>query len=129
MPQRSVTLLGKFIESLPTSPFVITSSHLPLESNCDPLGPAIFVLGIDDVSKIGADLDLNVWYLDDACWGFSPNRVLTTLKMMIEELVHKGLSINNSKCELWFLSYLVSYQLTVKLFTDSFSILVPSSPA
>lgn len=70
---------------------------------------ALFTLGIDNIGKIEIELDLNVWYLEDACFGDgTPDRVLTITNMMAEEFGYQGLQVNTSRCELWILNYLTS---------------------
>jgi len=86
----------------------------------DPLGPALFVLAIHEVtSKIKADL--NIWYLDDGCIGGDPQTVLTNATMIRESLSSIGLEINNSKCKLLLINHTdINMPQTSKLFQYQF---------
>ena len=58
----------------------------------DPIRPALFALSVDEAAR-GVQSELNVWYLDDATLGDSP-----------ESLRAIGLEVNVSKCELTILN-------------------------
>lgn len=66
----------------------------------DPLGPLGFSLAIHPlVEKLVSKL--NVFYLDDGTLGDDFENVLNDLKLFINEIKNLGLSINESKCELF----------------------------
>ena len=48
--------------------------------------------------------EFNVWYLDDATLGDSPERVYDDLVVLLERLRAIGLEVNWSKCELTILN-------------------------
>ena len=54
---------------------VTVSGHSITSSLCvqhgDPIGPVLFALAVDQISS-GVESELNVWYLDDATIGGSP---------------------------------------------------------
>jgi len=64
----------------------------------DPLGLALFALAIHGVTS-EVKSDLNVWYLDDRCFGGDPQTVLSNAAIIRNGLSSAGLEINNSKCE------------------------------
>ncbi|XP_052757454.1 uncharacterized protein LOC128202180 [Galleria mellonella] len=66
----------------------------------DPLGPAIFSLGINPIIRL-LNSKFNVWYLDDGTLGGSVNTVFDDLHILIQEFEHIGLELNFSKCELF----------------------------
>ena len=69
----------------------------------DPMGPLLFSLTINDlVHELSSEL--NVWYLDDGTLSGSPEMVANDFKKVIEIGQSLGLTINESKCELFFLS-------------------------
>lgn len=70
----------------------------------DPLGPALFCLGVQKLTK---DLvsELNLWYLDDASLGGKPTTVYEDLEKIITGAKALGLEINTSKCELALLCH------------------------
>jgi len=86
----------------------------------NPLGPALFALAIHEVtSKIKADL--NIWYLDDGCFGGDPQTVLTNATMIRDDLSSIGLEINNCKCELLLINHTdINKPQSSKLFQDQF---------
>ena len=68
----------------------------------DPFGPAMFALGIDEVAR-RVESEFNVWYLDDAALGDTPERVIEDVKTLIDGLGTIGLEVNSAKCELTIL--------------------------
>ena len=70
----------------------------------DPFGPALFSLGIDDLTR-RIDTEFNVWYLDDGTIGDSPDKVLACVRRLIDDLREVGLEVNQSKCELVILGH------------------------
>ena len=70
----------------------------------DPFGPALFSLGIDEIAR-EVDSEFNVWYLDDATLGDSPERVLEDVRRMLGRLSAAGLEVNSEKCELTLLHH------------------------
>ncbi len=70
----------------------------------DPVGPALFSLGVDSAAK-AANSELNVWYLDDATLGGSVEDVLADLNNIIRDLGDAGLEVNDRKCELILLNH------------------------
>ena len=69
----------------------------------DPIGPALFAVSIDEAAR-GVQSEFNVWYLDDATHGDSPERVYDDLVVLLERLRAIGLEVNGSKCELAILN-------------------------
>ena len=69
----------------------------------DPIGPALFALSVDEAAR-GVQSEFNVWYLDDATLGNSPERVYDDLVVLLERLRAIGLEVNGSKCELTILN-------------------------
>ena len=55
----------------------------------DPIGPALFALSVDEAAR-GVQSEFNVWYLDDATVGDSPERVCS------EQLAWRSMEINVS---------------------------------
>ncbi|XP_029656934.1 uncharacterized protein LOC115230976 [Octopus sinensis] len=75
--------------------------HIPLCSGVqqgDPLGPALFSLGIARVTKY-CSTPLRVWYLDDCTMGGQPKDVLDCLKSLIAQLESLCVTLNTIKCE------------------------------
>ena len=70
----------------------------------DPFGPALFSLGIDELSR-KVDAEFNVWYLDDGTIGDAPEKVISCVRGLIDDLREVGLEINQSKCELVILNH------------------------
>ena len=70
----------------------------------DPFGPALFSLGIDEISR-KLDVEFNVWYLDDGTIGGAPEKVISGVRGLIADLEKVGLEINQSKCELVVLNH------------------------
>ena len=68
-----------------------------------PIGPALFALSVDEAAR-GVQSEFNVWYLDDATLGDSPERVYDDLVVLLERLRAIGLEVNGSKCELTILN-------------------------
>ena len=69
----------------------------------DPIGPALFALSVDEAAR-GVQSEFNVWYLDDATVGDSPERVHNDLVVLLERLRAIGLEVNGNKCELTILN-------------------------
>jgi len=69
----------------------------------DPFGPALFSLGIDEIAR-SVSSHFNVWYLDDATLGDSPEKVLGDVRLIVERLEKIGLEVNSEKCELTLLN-------------------------
>ena len=65
----------------------------------DPLGPLLFSLGVDDIAR-SVSAPVNIWYLDDATIGGTPEIVLNALKRIIPSLAAVGLIVNPAKSEL-----------------------------
>ena len=65
----------------------------------DPFGPALFALAVDDIAR-GVQAEFNVWYLDDATLGDTPERVLEDVGVLVRRLKEIGLEVNGDKCEL-----------------------------
>ena len=70
----------------------------------DPFGPALFSLGIDEITR-EIDTELNVWYLDDGTLGDSPDKVIANVTSLIDRLRGVGLEINGRKCQLMILQH------------------------
>ena len=70
----------------------------------DPIGRALFALSVDEAAR-GIQSEFNVWYLDDANLGDSPEKVYDDLVALLERLGAIGLEVNGSKCELTILNY------------------------
>ena len=64
----------------------------------DPLGPMLFALAIDDAAR-SLQSPLNIWYLDDATLGGSPEVVAVDLEKISSTLRNLGLEINSNKSE------------------------------
>ena len=69
----------------------------------DPIGPTLFALSVDEAAR-GVLSEFNIWYLDDATLGDSPERVHDDLVVLVERLRAIGLEVNGSKCELTILN-------------------------
>ena len=82
---------------------VIASGHSITSSTGvqqgDPIGPLLFALAVDQISS-GVDSELNVWYLDDATIGGSPESVLSDVRRCITGLKRIGLIVNPKKTEI-----------------------------
>ena len=50
----------------------------------DPIGPGLFALSVDEAAR-GVQSEFNVWYLDDATLGDSPERVHDDLVVLLKE--------------------------------------------
>jgi len=70
----------------------------------DPFGPALFSLGIDDLTR-EIDTEFNVWYLDDGTLGGSPESVISSVERLIGRLRGVGLEMNDKKCQLMILHH------------------------
>ena len=70
----------------------------------DPFGPALFSLGVDSIAS-RVDTEFNVWYLDDGTLGDSPEKVLSCVRVLVDDLRKVGLEVNHSKCELLILNH------------------------
>lgn len=64
----------------------------------DPLGPAVFSLGINEIIQ-SLTSDLNVWYLDDGTIGGLIESVMEDLSTLKERFRAIGLELNTTKCE------------------------------
>ena len=62
----------------------------------EPIGPALFALLVDEAAR-GVQSEFNVWYLDDATLGDSPERVYDDLVVLLERLGAIGLEVNGNK--------------------------------
>ena len=69
----------------------------------DPIGPVLFALSVYKAAR-GVQSEFNVWYLDDATLGRSPERVYDDLVVLLERLRAIGLEVNGRKCELTILN-------------------------
>ena len=69
----------------------------------DSIGPALFALSVDKAAR-GVQCEFNVWYLDDAALGDSPERVHDDLVVLLKRLRAIGLEVNGTKCELTILN-------------------------
>ena len=82
---------------------VIASGHSITSSTGiqqgDPIGPLLFALTVDQIAN-GIDSELNVWYLDDATIGGSPESVLSDVQRCITGLKRIGLIVNPKKTEI-----------------------------
>ena len=65
----------------------------------DPIGPLLFAIAVDQIAS-GVDSELNVWYLDDATIGGSPDSVLSEVQRCITGLKRIGLIVNPKKTEI-----------------------------
>lgn len=70
----------------------------------DPFGPALFSLGIDELTR-EIDTELNVWYLDDGTLGDVPEKVVACVSSLVDRLRGAGLEINGQKCQLTILQH------------------------
>ena len=82
---------------------VIASGHSITSSTGvqqgDPIGPLLFALAVDQIAS-GVDSQLNVWYLDDATIGGSPESVLRDVQRCITGLKRIGLIVNPKMTEI-----------------------------
>lgn len=67
----------------------------------DPLGPALFCLSIDSLTR-SLSTEYNCWYLDDGSVGDTINNVLNNFEVIIKKSSEVGLEVNFQKCELFF---------------------------
>ncbi|CAK1589334.1 unnamed protein product [Parnassius mnemosyne] len=67
----------------------------------DPLGPALFSLGIQPIIS-NLKSKLNVWYLDDGTLGGRADDVLSDLTHIFRNFKNIGLEPNSNKCEIFF---------------------------
>ena len=76
---------------------VIASAHSITSSTGvqqgDPIDPLLFALAVDQIAS-GVDSKLNVWYLDDATLGGSPESVLSDVQRCITGLKRLGLIVS-----------------------------------
>ena len=97
----------------------IASGHLITSSTGvqqgDPIGPILFALAVDLIAS-GVASELNVWYLDDATIGGSPESVLSDVQRCINWLMWIGLIVSPKKPEI----------INVGLATGEFSRVVKS---
>ena len=68
----------------------------------DPLGPALFCLGIRDLVD-SLESPLNVWYLDDCLLG-DPALVANDIRRVLDFSETSGLSLNPGKCEVFLVN-------------------------
>ena len=61
-----------------------------------PIGPALYALSVDEAARGGQSSKFNVWYLDNATLGDSPERVYDYLVVLLERLRAIGLEGNVS---------------------------------
>ena len=82
---------------------VIAAGHLITSSTGvqqgDPISPLLFALAVDQIAS-GVDSELNIWYLDDATIGGSPESVLSDVQRCITGLKRIGLIVNPRKTEI-----------------------------
>ena len=64
----------------------------------DPFGPALFSLGVDDITK-SVDAEFNIWFLDDCTIGDSPDNVIENVRTGVQKLTLAGLELSSSNCE------------------------------
>ena len=69
----------------------------------DPIGHALIALSVDEAAR-GVQSEFNVWYLEYATFGNSPERVHNDLVVLLERLRAIGLEVNGSKCEFTILN-------------------------
>ena len=81
----------------------------------DPFGPALFSLGVDQLVQ-GLQSEFNVWYLDDATLGDTPEKVLEDVSTLVDRLRGLGLEVNGDKCELHLLGH--ESEETERMFRD-----------
>ena len=79
---------------------VIASGHSITSSTGvqqgDPIGPLLFAHAVDQIAN-GVASELNVWYLDDATIGGSPESVLSDVQRCVTGLKRMGLIVNSKK--------------------------------
>ena len=75
----------------------ITSSTDVQQGN--PIGHLLFALAVDQIA-IGVESELNVWYLDDATIGCSPESVLSDVQRCITGHKRIGLIVSRKKAEI-----------------------------
>ena len=63
------------------------------------MGPALFALELDELTR-EVESDYNIWYLDDATLGGSPDVVLRDVRRLVTALGVIGLEVKSAKCEL-----------------------------
>ena len=82
---------------------VIASGNLMTSSTGvqqgDPISPLLYALAVDQIAS-GVEFELNVWYLDDATIGGSPESVLSDVQRCITGLRRIGLIVNPKKSEM-----------------------------
>ena len=85
----------------------------------DPFGPALFSLGVDDITK-SVDTEFNIWFLDDCTIGDSPEKVIENVRTVVQKLRLAGLELNSSKCELVILGHQTAAEVpqTTELFQE-----------
>ena len=64
----------------------------------------LFSLGIDSTAS-RVDTEFNDWYLDDGTFDDSPEKVLTCVRVPVDDLRIVGLEVNHSKCEFLILNH------------------------
>jgi len=89
----------------------------------DPLGPALFSIGIHDIIK-ELKSSFNVWYLDDGTFGDKdPLTTFSDFLHVVKSAEKIGLRINESKCEL-----ICNSQSTINRFKEVFPSIKIVSP-
>ena len=95
-----VAKLSFFANSKPSS--IITSGHSITSSTGveqgDPVGPLLLAFAVDHIAS-GVEAELNVWYLDNARIGGSPESVLSDVQRCITGLMWICLRVNPKKTE------------------------------
>ena len=96
-----IAKLSFLAHSKPSS--VIASGHSITSSTGvqqeDPIGPLLFALAVDQIAS-GVESELNVWYLDDATIGGSPESVLSDVQRCNNGPKRIGLIVNPKKIEI-----------------------------
>ena len=96
--------IQRFVSLSYGHPSSLLVEDITIESSCgvqqgDPLGPLLFALSVDSISK-SISSELNCWYLDDATIAGLPGSVAADLANIIPALDAIGLTINPSKSEI-----------------------------
>lgn len=68
----------------------------------DPLGPLLFCLSLHENVVLKLQSDLVAFYLDDGIIAGNTDEVLSCFKIIVDESEKIGLTVNSSKCELFF---------------------------
>ena len=78
----------------------------------DPVGPALFSLEVDDITK-SVDAEFNIRFLDDCIDGDSPEKLIKNVHTVVQKLRLAGLELNISKCELTILGHQTTTEVTL----------------